>query len=312
MRTPTHAASARLRPIVTGLAVVILSVITAGTAFLVTYPDRGALAAGGGRPGQDAARAETDGARAGGPSPAARATPGSLVPDRTLPSSAPVVGGPGVQVTPPHLLAIAQKRVPESTLLKIAKLRHVQKVTVTDGGAVHVSGTALRLLAVDPAKFRSWTPKRVADHPEVWSALARGEMVADVATIKRLGMVLGAEYQIDRGPRLRVAASASLGLPGVDGLVSQDLGRRLGFPGCVVVLVHGDPGKVSDTAVRRLLGKGDFSAKLNFSVAGVSKGAREAVEKAGGSVEVLTVVPAAEKAAAKKNSVRDAKKAARA
>ena len=62
----------------------------------------------------------------------------------------------------------------------------------------------------------------------------------------------------------------------------------------------------------RLLGKGAFSAKLNFSVAGVSKGAREAVEKAGGSVEVLTVVSAAEKAAAKKNSVRDAKKAARA
>ena len=62
----------------------------------------------------------------------------------------------------------------------------------------------------------------------------------------------------------------------------------------------------------RLLGKGEFSAKAEFKVAGASKGAVTAVEKAGGSVEVLTVVPAAEKAAAKKNSVRDAKKAARA
>ncbi|WP_414901456.1 50S ribosomal protein L15 [Sphingomonas flavalba] len=59
----------------------------------------------------------------------------------------------------------------------------------------------------------------------------------------------------------------------------------------------------------RILGKGTFSAKLAFNVAGVSKGAREAIEKAGGSVEVIVVVPAAEKAAAKKNSVRDAKKA---
>lgn len=50
----------------------------------------------------------------------------------------------------------------------------------------------------------------------------------------------------------------------------------------------------------RILGKGDFSAKLSFKVAGVSKGAREAIEKAGGSVEVIEVVPAAEKAAAKK------------
>ena len=47
----------------------------------------------------------------------------------------------------------------------------------------------------------------------------------------------------------------------------------------------------------RLLGKGDFSAKLKFSVAGASKGAIEAVEKAGGSVDVIKVVPAAEKAA---------------
>jgi large subunit ribosomal protein L15 len=62
----------------------------------------------------------------------------------------------------------------------------------------------------------------------------------------------------------------------------------------------------------RILGKGELSAKLAFKVAGVSAGARAAIEKAGGSVEVIEVVPAAEKAAAKKNTVRDAKKAAKA
>ena len=50
----------------------------------------------------------------------------------------------------------------------------------------------------------------------------------------------------------------------------------------------------------RLLAKGDFSAKMSFLVAGVSASARQAVEAAGGSVEVPTLVPAAEKAAAKK------------
>ena len=50
----------------------------------------------------------------------------------------------------------------------------------------------------------------------------------------------------------------------------------------------------------RLLGKGELSAKLSFTVAGASKGAIEAVEKAGGKVDVIHVVPAAEKAAAKK------------
>ena len=57
----------------------------------------------------------------------------------------------------------------------------------------------------------------------------------------------------------------------------------------------------------RVLGKGELSAKLNLRVAGVSKGAREAIEKAGGSVEIIEVVPAAEKAAAKKGSAKGRK-----
>jgi large subunit ribosomal protein L15 len=54
----------------------------------------------------------------------------------------------------------------------------------------------------------------------------------------------------------------------------------------------------------RLLGKGALTSKLALRVSGASKGAREAVEAAGGSVEVIKVVSAAEKAAAKKNSVK--------
>ncbi|TNE44422.1 MAG: 50S ribosomal protein L15 [Sphingomonadales bacterium] len=59
----------------------------------------------------------------------------------------------------------------------------------------------------------------------------------------------------------------------------------------------------------RLLAKGEISAKLNFSVAGASKGAVEAVDKAGGKVDVIVVVSAADKAAAKKGTVKKAAKA---
>jgi len=60
----------------------------------------------------------------------------------------------------------------------------------------------------------------------------------------------------------------------------------------------------------RLLGKGEIKSKLSFKVAGVSAGARQAIEGAGGSVELIEVVPAAEKAAAKKGTVKAAAKAA--
>jgi large subunit ribosomal protein L15 len=59
----------------------------------------------------------------------------------------------------------------------------------------------------------------------------------------------------------------------------------------------------------RLLGKGTISAKLSFVVAGASKGAIEAVEKAGGSVQLIEVVPAAEKAKAKHRVVQKARAA---
>lgn len=59
----------------------------------------------------------------------------------------------------------------------------------------------------------------------------------------------------------------------------------------------------------RILGKGALKAKINVLVAGISAGAREAIEKAGGKVEVIEVVPAAEKAAAKKGSAKNKAKA---
>ena len=57
----------------------------------------------------------------------------------------------------------------------------------------------------------------------------------------------------------------------------------------------------------RLLGKGELKAKLALKVAGASKGAREAVEKAGGSVEIIERKNPAELAAAKKGKVREAR-----
>ncbi|HEX5184688.1 MAG TPA: 50S ribosomal protein L15 [Allosphingosinicella sp.] len=54
----------------------------------------------------------------------------------------------------------------------------------------------------------------------------------------------------------------------------------------------------------RILGKGSLSAKLSFRVAGISAGARQAVEGAGGAIELIEIVPAAEKAKAKKGSAK--------
>jgi large subunit ribosomal protein L15 len=49
----------------------------------------------------------------------------------------------------------------------------------------------------------------------------------------------------------------------------------------------------------RVLGKGTITTAVQLRVAGISAGARQAIEAAGGSVELIEVVPAAEKHKAK-------------
>jgi large subunit ribosomal protein L15 len=61
----------------------------------------------------------------------------------------------------------------------------------------------------------------------------------------------------------------------------------------------------------RLLAKGEITTALTLTVAGASASAREAVERAGGTLNVIALVPAAEKAAAKKGTVRAERLAAR-
>ncbi|RBQ19658.1 lytic transglycosylase domain-containing protein [Spongiactinospora rosea] len=215
--------------------------------------------------------------------------------DRMVPTTAPhaapaptasapaprMTGGPGVTPTPPVVFAVAQASVPRATLHKISALKHVQKIAAVDAGTIRVSGTAISLLAVNPAEFRAWTPKAVAGEPGVWDAIARGEVVADARAVRRLGMVQGTDYQVDNGPRLRLGVSAELGLPGVDGLVSVRVGRGLGLLPGVAVLVHGadEHAEALTSKVRTALGEGSQVAAVGEAAKRVIKAA-EAAETA--------------------------------
>ncbi|MFI0418335.1 lytic murein transglycosylase [Spongiactinospora sp. 9N601] len=210
--------------------------------------------------------------------------------DRMVPTTAPhaataptasapaprMTGGPGITPTPPQVFAVAQASVPRATLHKISALKHVQKIAAVDAGTVRVSGTAISLLAVNPAEFRAWTPKAVAGEPGVWDAIAKGEIVADAQAVRRLGMLLGADYQVDNGPRLRLGASAAFGLPGVDGLVSVEVGRGLGLLPGVAVLVHGEDEHAAalGSGVRAELGQGAQVVTVGEAANQVTKAAK--------------------------------------
>jgi len=211
-----------------------------------------------------------------GASPAPGATSGSAAASGSAGRAGDAAAGEKtIELRPPTLVAIAPRRIGAGHLRRLRALRHVRGTVTLGGGAVRVSGTTLNLLAVPVERFRAWTPAGIADRPEPWDALRRGEFVAEAAAARRLGLVPGAHYQLDQGPRLRLAAAAAIGLPGVDGYVSEETGRRLGLTPGVVVLVHG-PVAQADALARQTRGVlGSGTQVVLTASAAVSRPARQ-------------------------------------
>jgi len=270
----------RLAIVVGTLAGVIVLTMAAAGVHLLAHGGTGATAAAGAA-GTAPGPAHSAGPRADLPlvtvpgqdtGAAAAPTPSAIA--RPSPDAS---AGAGLRLTPPAVVAIAPRRVGDAHLRRLRSLRHVRGALTVGGGAVRVAGVTLNLLAVPVAEFPRWTPVGVADRPEPWEALRRGELVAEAAAARRLGLVPGAHYQIDGGPRLRLAAAAAIGLPGIDGYVSEETGRRLGLTPGVVVLVSGPVTRAGELTggVRRVLGAG-----TQVVVTGAPAAARTAAPRA--------------------------------
>lgn len=116
-------------------------------------------------------------------------------------------------------------------------------------------------LVVEPATFRRFTPDVTANAVGVWERLREGNVVLTPATANTVGAMLGEAATLS-GPRaseaLRVGALAANGLPPLaDGLVSWEVGRRLGasVPDTILISVADDHSTASvRTAVADLLG----------------------------------------------------------
>jgi hypothetical protein len=189
------------------------------------------------RPGASAAMAA-------GASAAARATP----------FGSSVLSSPGRLIVP-DLAAVRPGGLTAAQVSEIGGLAGVRAVLAVDGGRVMIVGQPVSVLGVPVQAFQAWTPPVTAASAGIWAGLAGGQLVADRGAAGRLGLLADRSYLVSGASSvsLRVGATAALGIPGVDAVVSSGLSDRLGLAAGVAVLINA-PGADLAALMRQVQG----------------------------------------------------------
>jgi hypothetical protein len=144
------------------------------------------------------------------------------------------------RVVPPDFLVISGRPVTTKQLSRVQRLQHVRDLITVDAGAVSLQGGRANMFAVDPVRFRSWTPPGTATDDELWTALGKNQFVVSDDVQHQLGLRTGMQYPIQGKAQLMatMGGSGPLGLPGINVLVGRDTGRRIGLVPGIGLLVN--------------------------------------------------------------------------
>jgi hypothetical protein len=220
----------RSLPAAVGALVVVSVAVAASLASL----SGGYSAPGGTLDGQARAMMAASPARNGAASGAAAAPGGRTA---AVPGLA---GATPTRLVVPDVIATVPGGVNAADLARIRRLGGVRAVLPVDGARIAVNGVWLTVLAAPAAALRPWTPPATAASQRTWSAFASGRLVTTPAAARQARLAAGGEYPVAAAVRAQVTdgGSALLGVSGVDGVVSQAEGARLGLVSNVAVLVN--------------------------------------------------------------------------
>jgi Transglycosylase SLT domain len=253
----------------------LLAVSVAVTATLVTLSGGHSAAAGQGAASRAAdIRAGATGTSAGGAADgmSAKALGGSVVPLTTgsqSPSPSPAPGLAGAAPTDlvvPDVIASVPGGVTTADLDKIKKLSGIRAVLAIDGARITVNGAPLTVLAAPAAALRPWTPPATAANARLWSAFQAGDLITTGQAAATAHLTSDGKYPVAAAVRARITdgGTALLGVAGVDGVVSQAEGAKLGLVKNIAVLVNAPAADVTTLAsqVRAALGAGAQVVRL--------------------------------------------------
>jgi cell wall-associated NlpC family hydrolase len=159
------------------------------------------------------------------------------------------------------LLIVAPFSLSGKVRAAVARQSGVTGTEPIEAAKIKINGTFTAVLGVNPSSFRGYTAPSTAASDKLWQAVARGGVAVSytMGTLDRLS--LGGQVTVSgrqQEQRLPVMAFGTVGIGGVDAVVSDSVAASLGVPARNALVVSAPPGNVPSIAARikALLPKG--------------------------------------------------------
>jgi cell wall-associated NlpC family hydrolase len=197
---------------------------------------------------------------------------GSVVPGFN--SSSPDFSVPAVQLTAKakvaplramhraDMLIVSSAPLPHSTLAAVLKQTGVATAEQIEAVRMRIDGTYTAVLGVDPSVFRSYAAKPTAASDALWNGVANGDIAVSYEMGRMDHLALGGDVTASgtTAQKLQVGAYGTMGIGGVDAVVSDAVAHALGMPmGNAIVVSVTSPSDVTNVTSRlhHLLPAGD-------------------------------------------------------
>ena len=135
-------------------------------------------------------------------------------------------------VLPADIVAVSAGTLPARAVRKVRKLSGVRAVEVVDAARVMVNGKFAAILGVNPSTFRRFAAKPTARDNAFWRSVEAGGLGLSFEMGKQDKLPTGMSVTVaGRQPMtMRVGRFGTVGIGGVDAVISDRAARSLGFP----------------------------------------------------------------------------------
>src|SRR5215472_15048875 len=159
-------------------------------------------------------------------------------------------GGSSASASPPKvaplrglrqadLLVVAPFSLSGQVLAAVSRLPGVTSADPIEAAKVMINGTPEAVLGVDPSTFRGYAAGPTAASDPLWQGVADGGVAVSytMGTLDRLALGRPVTVTGHQAERLRVIAFGTVGIGGVDAVVSDSVARSLGMPAANAIVI---------------------------------------------------------------------------